>query len=178
MDPVTIASVASAVVPVLAPALRHLVKVAEKVGEKGGGTFAETAGKEIGENTWETAKSLWGRLGGKILERPAALEAARDVAKNPGDDDLKAVLKVQIRKILEENPALAQDVAKILKASARLDADTIEDSEFTVQKIGVVTPGVSATADMTAKTIKKSTFTVQDIGSIGGPGPDPKKNDS
>lgn len=50
-------------------------------------------------------------------EKPAAAEAAQDVAKAPEDADAQAVLRVQLRKILEADSSLAAEIAQMLEAA-------------------------------------------------------------
>lgn len=100
-------SLAQQIVPFLAPFLPYLMKMGEKA--------AEEAGKKMGEGAWETARALWAKLRPKVEARPAAQEAAADVARNPQDADAQAALRLQLRKLLDQDPALATEVAALLQ---------------------------------------------------------------
>ena len=83
------------VVDVLAPALPYLM---EKTGDVAVG---------------ETIKKLWEKLRGAIQASPAASEAVDELAARPDDEDLRAVLRVQLKKLLEADPSLADEVARL-----------------------------------------------------------------
>ncbi len=93
----------------LAPAMPYLVS--------GGGELIAEAGKKLGEGAPEILRSLWAKLRPKVEEKPAAAEAAQDVAKAPEDADSQAALRVQLRKILEADPSLAAEISKLLEAA-------------------------------------------------------------
>ena len=103
MDPKLLAD---ALVTMLAPALPFLVS--------GGKELVEEAGKALNV---ELIKKLWGRLCSRVEEKPAAAEAAQDVARAPEDTDALAALRLQLRKILESDPALAAELDQLRKAA-------------------------------------------------------------
>lgn len=93
----------------LAPALPFLVA--------GGTEAVKTAGKKVGEEGAEMAGRLWDLLRGKVEESPRAQGAAEEVAEAPEDADAQAGLRRQLLKILEADPTLAAEVAKILDSA-------------------------------------------------------------
>ncbi|HYO12314.1 MAG TPA: hypothetical protein VE685_03850 [Thermoanaerobaculia bacterium] len=93
----------------LAPAMPYLVS--------GGEELVKAAGKAVGEGGLEMAKKLWARLRPKIEEKPAAAEAAQEVAKAPEDADAQGALRLQLRKILEADASLAAELAKLVEAA-------------------------------------------------------------
>lgn len=100
-----IQTLAQQIVPFLAPFLPYLLKAGEKA--------AEEAGKKLGAAAWEKAKALWAQLRPKVEAKPAAREAVQDVAAYPKDEDARAALRLQLRKLLAEDPALAAEVARL-----------------------------------------------------------------
>ncbi len=90
----------------LAPHLPTLMKL--------GGKAAESASGKIGTDAWETVKKIWAKLSPKIEGKESAKEAATDVANNPEDKDLQASLRVQLKKLLEQDKELEDAIAKIL----------------------------------------------------------------
>ena len=102
--------IVAAVVRDLAPAAPFLLGL--------GGKAAEGAAKKLGEGVWTRAQTLWSRLRPKVEATPSALEALRDVASAPGDEDSQAALRVQIKKLLAEDPTLAEDVRQIVSTNA------------------------------------------------------------
>lgn len=97
-------------VKILAPCLPFLMKMGNKA--------VEAASQKVGEDGWNKAKAIWAKLHPKVEAKVAAQEAAADVAKNPEDEDLQAALRVQLKKILEEDQALAEEITKILQEAA------------------------------------------------------------
>ena len=91
----------------LAPHLPTLMKL--------GGKAAESAASKIGADTWETAKKIWDNLSPTVEKKEAAKEAATDLANNPEDQDLQAALRVQLKKLLEQDKELEGAIAKIIE---------------------------------------------------------------
>jgi hypothetical protein len=88
----------------LAPFLPVLLKAGE--------TAAEEVGARFGQDAWSHAQRLWDRLWPSVKSKPAALEAANDVAAQPDDDRLIA-LKVQLEKLLDADHGLSRDVERL-----------------------------------------------------------------
>ena len=99
-------TLAQQIVSFLTPFLPYLLKVGEKA--------AEEAGKKLGADAWERAKALWAKLRPKVEGKPAAQEAAADVAANPQDEDAQAALRHQLKKLLAEDESLLADVTPIM----------------------------------------------------------------
>jgi hypothetical protein len=93
----------------LAPAMPALVS--------GGGELVKEAGEKLGKDGPEMLKELWAKLRPKVAEKSSADEAVHDVVKAPEDVDAQAVLRVQLRKILEADSSLAAEIAQILEAA-------------------------------------------------------------
>jgi hypothetical protein len=104
---IDICALASSLTTPLVPLLPYLLKAGEKA--------AEETGKAVAGQSWEWAKSLWTKLKPKVEAKPAALEAAQDVAHAPEDEDLQAVLRVQLKKLLTEDQSLAEEVSRWLE---------------------------------------------------------------
>jgi hypothetical protein len=113
MDPATLTTF-------LAPCLPFLLK--------GGEEAVKEAGKNLGGDTWQTAKAVWAKLFPKLKAKPAAQEAAEDVAKAPDDEDSRAVLRVQLKKLLAEDQALAEEIAQLMqqRSKAAAGSDNIQ----------------------------------------------------
>ncbi len=102
-----IVALASALTTVLAPLLPYLRKAGERA--------ADEAGKTVAGQSWEWAKSLWNKLQPEVEAKPAALEAAEDVAQSPEDQDAQAAFRQQLKKLLTENQSLAEEVNRWLE---------------------------------------------------------------
>ena len=89
----------------LAPLLPYVVQAGQKV--------AGRAADVIGEEAANYAEKLWQRLRPGVESKPAAQEAVEEVAKNPEDEDALGALRIQLRKLLEEDEELAADLTKI-----------------------------------------------------------------
>jgi len=102
-----ITALASSVTAALVPLLPYLLKAGEKA--------AEETGKKVADQSLEWGKSLWSKLKPKVEAKPAALEAAQDVAHAPEDEELQTALRVQLRKLLTEDQSLAEEVSRWLE---------------------------------------------------------------
>jgi hypothetical protein len=101
-----IPQIASQITTFLAPALPYLATV--------GGKAIEEVGTRLGSGAWDSAKALWDRLRPGIDADPAAREAAEDLAGASDDPDLQAAFRVRLRKLLESDAGLAEDLERIL----------------------------------------------------------------
>lgn len=107
---------AGQIVQVLTPFLPYLLKGGEDIGA----AVAKTGeGQAI-----DLASKLWSRLNPKVQSRPAASEAAADLASEPGDEDAQAALRVQLRKLLLEDPSLARELSGLLQAAGPVSTVT------------------------------------------------------
>ncbi len=100
----------------LAPFLPYLLKIGEKA--------AEGVGEKIGGDAWEKAKALWAKLSPKVVAKAAAEEAAKDVANDPKDTDAQAALRLQLKKLLNQDPTLASDIARLFEEAKQTGSVT------------------------------------------------------
>ncbi len=114
MDPATIAA---ALVTVFRPFLKGFIKGVQ-------GT-SEEIGEEAGGKLRDLAAGLWRKIHPRLEAKPAALEAAQDVASDPDDDDAAAALRMQLKKLLEDDPDLMQELGSSLEEAQK--AGTIAD---------------------------------------------------
>jgi len=89
---------------------------------------AGAAAKKFGEAAWNGATALWQKLRPKVDEKPALREALEDLARTPNDEDVQAAARVQVRKSLAGDLAVADDLARIL--------ENLKSSGVTVIAIG------------------------------------------
>ena len=102
-----IGALASSLTTALVPLLPYLLKAGE-------GAAGET-GKKAVDQSLEWGKSLWSKLKLKVEAKPAALEAAQDIAQDPDDQDAQAAFRRQLRKLLTEDQSLADEVSRWLE---------------------------------------------------------------
>jgi hypothetical protein len=98
----------------ITPFLPFLLKLGGKAAEKA----TETAAGKFGEAAWIKAQAVWEKLSPKVEGKEAAKEAAMDVANQPEDEDLQVALRVQLKKLLEQDEALVKAIAQILQEDA------------------------------------------------------------
>jgi len=98
----------------ISPFLPFLLKLGEKAAEKS----TETATGKFGEAAWSKAQAVWEKLSPKVEAKEAAKEAVTDVAKHPEDEDLQVVLRVQLKKLLDQDEGLVKAITKILQQDA------------------------------------------------------------
>jgi hypothetical protein len=97
----------SALVSILAPCLGVLLSSATAA--------AEEIGRSVAPDLLAHAKRLWTRLRPHVEAKPAALEAAEDVAQAPDDGRTRAAFELQLEKLLRDDPALVDALAPIVK---------------------------------------------------------------
>lgn len=130
---------AEALTQMLAPALPYLVQ--------GGQDLVADAGKTLGTGAWERIKGLWARLQPRVEEKPAAQEAAQDVAEAPEDADALGALRLQLKKILAEDQAFAAEIAKLVEAAGGPSVQaTVQGSGAVAQGPGAVAAGAGGVA--------------------------------
>ena len=112
-----VAPLAGQLVQVLTPFLPYLIKAGEGLGTR--------TAQHLEDASWDLASKLWGRLGPKLEARPAGREAAADLAAQPEDEDAQAALRVQLRKLLQDEPALQQELVALLKEAGGSSTTTV-----------------------------------------------------
>lgn len=95
----------------LSPFLPHLVDLGKPVAEEAG----KVLGTKIGENSWEQAKKVWGKLSPQLTASPLATGATQALSQDSEDQDARDVLTKQLDKILSSNPALAEELERVLQ---------------------------------------------------------------
>lgn len=102
----------------LAPCLPFLL-------EKVGAPALEEAASKLGEDTWEKAKSIWGKLWPKVESTAAAKMAAEKLAHKPNSEAWKEALQEELESILQNDSALAEAIAEILKTTPVSDGGNV-----------------------------------------------------
>jgi hypothetical protein len=86
-------------------------------------------------------RRLLRRLLGRAESRAAIESAVTDVAEDPDDEDSTAALRLQIRKVLQADPKLAEDVSGML-TSAGVNIVASGERSVAAQEIsGIVVTG-------------------------------------
>ena len=104
---------------VLAGALTTVLRPFIRGFRSKGEDLLEDAGRRTAESAHDLAKRIWEKLAPKMDESPATLEAADELAIAPADDDAAAVFRVQLRKLLERDPDLAQELTHLVNEARR-----------------------------------------------------------
>jgi hypothetical protein len=121
------------IVKFLAPCLPFLLNVGNKA--------VEGASQKVGEDVWSKGKAIWAKLHPKVEAKEGAKEAAADVAQKPEDEDLQASLRVQLKKILDADTGLAEEIAKILQETKSADSSVSLDAQSYDESIQIITAG-------------------------------------
>jgi hypothetical protein len=103
-------SLATSAVTILSP---YLVKAGEKAAEKIGGILPEAAGK-----VWKTTMA-------KFTGNVVAEAAMKDYVNRPGDQHSQSSFANQLRNLLEAEPTLATELARLLDEAKRQSGGTI-----------------------------------------------------
>lgn len=130
---------ASSVTTALVPLLPYLLKAGEKA--------AEETGKTVAGESWEWVKSIRTKLKPKVEAKEAALEAAQDAAQSPEDEDLRATLRVQLKKLLTEDQSLAEEVSCWLEEGKAAGINVSVSGERNVGIGGSITGSTIITGD-------------------------------
>ena len=112
---VDVTALARSVTEILAPVLPLLVKV----GDGGLGKI----GSDISDLM---TKMLWGKLHPRLKAKTSAQEALAEVVNNPNDEDAKAALRLQIKKILSEDTELAAEISQAFTTTPNASATVIQ----------------------------------------------------
>ncbi|UKP00520.1 hypothetical protein [Nostoc sp. UHCC 0870] len=107
-------ALAQAVTAILTPALPILVKV-------GDGALGK-----IGSDISDKVKTLWVKLHPRLQAKPSAQDAIAEVVNNPDDEDAKAYLRLQIKKLLTEDTEFAAEIAKAFSTTPTATATVVQ----------------------------------------------------
>ena len=125
----------------ITPFLPFLLKLGQGATEPA----AESAASKFGEAEWKKAQAVWTALSSKVDTREAVKEAVTDAANNPEDEDYQAALRVQLKKLLANDAALAHQLTKILQADISRNTPTTQITQTVTgnqnQTIGQVSGG-------------------------------------
>lgn len=100
---------------------------------KGGEEAAKEAGKKFGISAWEKAIAIWSILFPKIEQKTSTNEIVNDIVKAPDDDDLQAAFRYQLKKLLEDDNALAKKLEQLMQEDSKGKSD---DDNITQQIFG------------------------------------------
>lgn len=134
------------VVSYLTPFLPYLLKAGEKASEE--------IGKKFGVASWEQAKILWRKLHPKLNIRPAAQEAVRDWVEIPEDPDRQAALRVQLQKLLKENPTFAEELSHLMGPHFHSEVN-VGNVASGAEVTGIEAQTVSGNAELTSRVTSK-----------------------
>ena len=127
------------IVVFLTPFLPYLLTMGEKA--------AEEAGKKFGADAWERAKTLWDKLRPKVEAKPAAQDAAQNVAETPNDEDALASLRLQLKKLLSEDQSLTEEITRLWTEAQAAGVTVMASGERSVAIEGDVSGSTIITGD-------------------------------
>lgn len=99
----------AALLSLLSPAVPFLVGLASKVGEG--------AAQSIGTDMWNQVKA---KVGGKLATEAIAKPAIAQLQQDPNNANLQAVLELALKNLLEQDRALAEELADLLQSGGAL----------------------------------------------------------
>jgi len=123
----------------LAPFLPYLLKGLKLAGQEA----AKALGEKAGEQGFEQAKALWD----KLRRKKNVEQVAQTVAALPDNQALREALREEIARALEEDEALAQELARLLPQSGPAGQTVIASGERSVAIGGNVSGSVIVTGD-------------------------------
>ena len=105
------------IVPVVTAAAPHMLTLGQTAAEKAFEKIAES----VGEDTWKWGKPTFfkalAKLWPKVEANPLALAAAKEVAQAPANPDNQQLLVLALRKLLENDQALAAELESLRAAA-------------------------------------------------------------
>lgn len=128
----------TAIAAFLAPVMKFLVDAT--------GEAAEKAVEKVGSEAWKYATAIWEKLRPKVDEKPAAKEAANDLAANADDEDALASFRLQLRKLLDDQDLAAQ-VGKLWREAEAANVTTATASGARNIAVGRDATGTFITGD-------------------------------
>ena len=94
-----------------APYLKQLGSAGEEAAKE----VTKQAAKALGDGSWNLAKSIWQKLRRAKPETQTAIDSAlSDVIDDPDNADTHAALRVKLRKALNDDSALVQELTRVL----------------------------------------------------------------
>jgi len=114
------------------------------------GEAAAAGVSHLGEAAASSAAKLWHRLAPGVEERPAAAEAAADVAAAPDNEGARGALAWQLEKLLAADPALRDDITAIWSEAVATGAVTVTASGERAVAVGRDVTGTIHTGDTVA----------------------------
>ncbi|AFZ21770.1 hypothetical protein [Allocoleopsis franciscana] len=100
----------------LTPFLPFLIKFGEK--------SAESVATKFGEDSWNKAKKVWGKLQPKVEAKEDAKSAVNLVSTDPEDEDYRKVFQKQLKKLFDEDQELAEAIAQIMQEKSEATSGT------------------------------------------------------
>lgn len=127
----------------LAPLLPYLLKGGVEAAKAAAGEL----GKRLSADGWEGLKKLAEKLQKKAEDKPALKEALDDAQAAPQDEDALAALRVQLRKLLQDDPDLLAEAAQALTSVQAAGVTVTATGDRSVAIGGDVTGSVIVTGD-------------------------------
>ena len=138
-----ITSLANEAIGYLAPAMPFLLATGKTLRDKA----IEKVGQNFGEEGFRFGKSLWGKLSSKVEAKPAALEAAKDLAADPNNADNQASFRKELKKILADDEALASEIKQILEEAKAADVNVVQSGDRNISSVGDHIININITGD-------------------------------
>lgn len=105
--------------------------------------FTVEAVKATGKRVPAAIEKVWVFVKDRFAKKPAAEESLKDLLKNPDDSDLQAAVRVQLRKLLEEDAEFAAALRPLAETATAADqtttyqADVKGDGNIIAQGTGI-----------------------------------------
>jgi hypothetical protein len=126
MDPALAKAIAGNAIAILTPAVIKIAKAATGPVKEMGEELIETLGKTAGKQV----VSLMKMISSKSKGDPVAENALGEFVQAPQDQDAQAALRLQLRNMLIQDEAFAQDLRRLLESE---ESDAKEQVRITVE---------------------------------------------
>ncbi|RME61280.1 hypothetical protein D6779_00355, partial [Candidatus Parcubacteria bacterium] len=98
----------------LAPILPYLLKGGVELAKSAAGEL----GKKLSADAWDGLKRLAEKIRQKAKAKPAAADALQRAADKPDDPRVRGMVELYLEEVLQENPDLAAEAARLLAGVA------------------------------------------------------------
>jgi len=110
-----ITGLVNALAPYVIMAAPYLKQLSSTAGDEAAKEVTKQAGKALGDGSWNLAKTIWQKLRRAKPETKTAIDSAvSDVADDPDDADTHAALRVKLRRALNEDATLVEELTRLL----------------------------------------------------------------
>ena len=129
----------------ITPFLPHLLKLGQPAAEAAG----KKLGEKFGEDSWEKAKQVWGKLAPRVKEKPMAQGAAAAIAEDTRNERAKDLLVEELKELLAADVELKSFLQQLLNENAEAVASVTQVTQTVTGDRNIVIGNASGSTNIT-----------------------------